>query len=226
MNNKQIHIHCGGCGGHYSYMLGVFSILQEKYDLSNVVFSGSSAGCIPVLLCTLNLNINKLFTEINIPFLTELQSYKLKSFYNFLPTLKKYLVKQLDNNPKHYINANNKLYCHLTHIPSLNNHIISTYYNNDDLINCVLTSGHIPVYSNCIFQKFRNNYYIDGAIYNNIVLDDDYHLIDIQTNKWRNINTSSLFISSCKDYSFELFNLGKIDALNNLDEFNNILIKK
>jgi hypothetical protein len=38
-NKKQVIF--GGCGGLYNYFLGIASVLQEKYDLSNIIFGGS-----------------------------------------------------------------------------------------------------------------------------------------------------------------------------------------
>lgn len=38
--------------------------------------------------------------------------------------------------------------CNLTHVPSFTNHIYSTFDNNEDLVVCVIASGHIPIYNN------------------------------------------------------------------------------
>ena len=35
---KKIYIHFGGCGGSYSYLLGLATYLQQNYDLSDVIF--------------------------------------------------------------------------------------------------------------------------------------------------------------------------------------------
>lgn len=56
----------GGCGGMYNYFLGVASVLQEEYDLENVVFSGVSAGCFPAAILALGLDVKEFFYKDNI----------------------------------------------------------------------------------------------------------------------------------------------------------------
>lgn len=226
----KTHIRFCGAGGHYSYLLGIASILQKYFILDdNVVFSGYSAGCIPALLCCLNINIDEEFLELNIPLLEEIQTNKLKSFFNFIPTLKKYLLSRLNLiSDNIFLIANNRLNCNLTHIPSFQNHIINKYTSNDDLINCMLASGHLPIYNNCIFYNYRNNYYIDGGLSKYInggktYYNPNYNLIELTKNKWRKLPGNWIFISSCIKYSTYLFELGKIDALNNIDYFKKYL---
>lgn len=222
----KTHIRFCGAGGHYSYLLGIASILQKYFILDdNVVFSGYSAGCIPALLCCLNINIDEEFLELNIPLLEEIQTNKLKSFFNFIPTLKKYLLLRLNLiSDNIFLKANNRLNCNLTHIPSFQNHVINQYTSNDDLINCMLASGHLPIYNNCIFYNYRNNYYIDGGLSKyinggNTYYNPNYNLIELTKNKWRKLPGNWIFISSCIKYSSYLFELGKLDALNNIDYF-------
>lgn len=223
----KTHIRFCGAGGHYSYLLGIATILQKYFILdNNIIFSGYSAGCIPALLCCLNINIDEEFLELNIPLLEEIQTNKLKSFFNFIPTLKKYLLSRLNLISENaYLLANTRLNCNLTHIPSFQNHIINEYTSNEDLINCMLASGHLPIYNNCIFYNYRNNYYIDGGFTYYInggktYYNPNYNLIELKINKWRKLPGNWLFISSCSKYSEYLFELGKLDGLNNIDYFN------
>jgi len=226
----KTHIRFCGAGGHYSYLLGIASILQKYFILDdNVIFSGYSAGCVPALLCCLNIDISNEFLELNIPLLEELQTNKLKSFFNFIPTLKKYLLSRLNIISEDiYLNANNKLNCNLTHIPTFQNHIIDNYQNNEDLVDCILASGHLPIYNNCIFYNYRNNYYVDGGLTQYIngeksFFNPNYNLIELKRNKWRDLPGNWIFISSCSKYSEYLYELGKLDGLNNIQYFNKYL---
>ena len=220
---KPIHIRFGGAGGNYSYLLGVASILQKKFDLDDIKFSGASAGCTAAMLCALNIDIDNEFENMNIPMLQEIQTFKTKAFFNFLPTLKKHLLARLNQIPQIYKTANNKLFCNLTHVPSVENHLINKYNNNEDLVNCLMASGHIPLYNNCLFHTFRNKYYIDGCLTNNEYFDDKFTHIDLTHYRWRIIDNNTLFISSCDKFSNYLFELGKKDMINNISEFTNLL---
>lgn len=57
----------GGCGGMYNYFLGVASVLQEEFDLRDVIFSGVSAGCFPALVLALGMDVKEFFFKENIP---------------------------------------------------------------------------------------------------------------------------------------------------------------
>lgn len=222
----MIHIKFNGAGGHYSYLLGIASILQEYFDLTDVIFSGYSAGCVPALLCCLDLDISNEFQKINVPLLKELDNYKTKAFFNFIPSLKKYLLLRFNEiSNELYKRANNKMYCNLTHFPNIETHIIRNYINNEDLIDSLMASGHVPIYNNCLFYKFRNNYYIDGGLSKlTHYLNPDYHQITISTDMYRNnFLFSKYFISSDLSYSVDLYNYGRQDILNNLDYYKQFL---
>lgn len=224
----MIHIKFNGAGGHYSYLVGIASILQKYFDLSDVIFSGYSAGCVPAVMCCLNLNIEKEFKKINIKTLDEINNMKTKAFFNFIPVLKKNLLLRFNEISLNlYLNANNKMYCNLTQIPSMKTHIYNEYYSNEDLINCLMASGHIPIYNNSLFYKFRNQYYIDGGLNRDHYNDLDYIQIIISTNMYRNnLLSTQYFISSDVNYSIYLYNLGRLDILNNLDYYKQYLKTK
>jgi hypothetical protein len=56
----------GGCGGMYNYFLGVASVLQEEYDLTDVIFSGVSAGCFPAAILALGMDAKEFFYKDNL----------------------------------------------------------------------------------------------------------------------------------------------------------------
>ena len=92
----------------------------------------------------------------------------------------------------------------------------------------MLASAHIPIYAKSLFKYHRDNYCIDGALTNSCpVLHDSIAYIHITKNMWRNIdeNYTWYHISSCKSRSDELFNLGRLDAKNNLYAFDRLVRK-
>lgn len=227
-NKKKLHIHFGGCGGSYSYLLGIASYLQKNYDLSNVVFSGISAGNLMGLLCILNIDIDKVFYNINIPFLLKLQNYKLKAFYNFIPEFKKILLKILNKDKNNYKKVSGRLYINITHFPSFKNEIISEFYSNEDLVDCILASCHIPFYNNTLFYKFRNYYYLDGYIssddsFKSCFLGLNYMTIKFNIYMFRQLDNYFLLISTCEILSDKLYKQGYFDIQNNIGKYHNYL---
>lgn len=225
-----MHIKVNGAGGLYSYLLGICSIIQKYYDLSNVIFSGYSAGCIPAILLCLNLNINDEMEFINKPLLLTLKKNKTKAYFNFIPELYNVLLTRFDSISYYiYKLANNKMFCNLTHIPSFKNHIYSQYKNNEDLVHCLLASGHIPIYNNTFFYTYNNKYYVDGGLSKALNTDTLYitnNTLELKTNMFREHDNSFIFIKTCEDYSNKLYLLGQEDALKNLKLFDKYLLRK
>lgn len=227
-----MHIRFNGAGGHYSYLLGIAKVLQDIYNLDSVIYSGYSAGCVPALLLCLELNIQNEIYNINIPLINALYKLKTGAYFNFLPKLEELLISrfnQLSNNL--YLKANNRMYCNLTHLPSLKNHIYNNYKNNKDLVSCIIASGHVPIYNNKLLYTYDNKYYIDGGLAKKINKNclfniSSMRLLEISTDMFRKHDTYFLFISSDIDYSNKLYYLGIKDALENLNYFDNYLTKK
>lgn len=227
-----MHIRFNGAGGHYSYLLGIAKVLQDIYDLDNVIYSGYSAGCVPALLLCLELNIQNEIYNINMPLINSLQKYKTGAYFNFLPNLENILISRFNNiSNELYLKANNRMYCNLTHLFSLKNHIYYNYKNNEDLISCVIASGHVPIYNNKLLYTYNNKYYIDGGVGKKIDNNCLFHfqekpILEISTDMFRKHETYFLFISSDIEYSNNLYYLGIRDALENLNYFNTFLEKK
>jgi len=228
---KNIYINFGGACGHYSYLLGIAKILQDNFNLNeeNIKFSGISSGCFPALCLCLNIDIDDMYNNVNIKTLNTIQQYNSKAFFNFSPTLKDNTLFYINNiGLDLYKNANNKLLCTLTHVPTFKSNYYYDYNSNEDLIDCIMASGHFPIYSSKLFYTFRNKYYIDGVISkytsNNNIRTINGINIDISCDMFRKIDTSHLFISSCTNYSNSLYNLGKKDALDNIEYFANIIV--
>jgi hypothetical protein len=223
-NAQKVHIHFGGCGGSYSYLLGLAYYLQSNYDLSNVIFSGISAGNIMCLLCILNKDIEEMHRLINIPLLLKLQNYKLKAFCNFIPEIKLILLEILNEDKNNYKLVNGRLFVNLTHIPSFRNEIISEFYSNEDLVDCVLASSHIPFYNTSLFYTFRNKYYIDGYIssdssFVNCYLGKNYITLKFNITTFRELENHFLLISTCDNLSCKLFKYGYTDIEENIIKY-------
>lgn len=210
-------IQINGCGGHYSYLLGLISVLQKKYNFDDVIFSSYSCGCIPALLCCLNMDIDIEFTLLNIPLLQELSKKYTKAFFNFIPYLKKHLLKRLNNKSSDiYKKANDRLFIHLTHFPSLKTYIVSRYNSNEDLVDACMASGNISLYNDSLLYKFRNMNFIDGGLNKDRYIHPSQKYIEIRSDKYRIIPFSFLYITTCIECSKKLFCQGKHDMNNNI----------
>ena len=96
MKKKNI-IFCG-CGGLYNYSLGVAYVIQilikkntkNSSNISNISntdlnfqFTGISGGVFPALLLSLDMDINSLFYTFNKELLEDVESFYLKSLFNW-----------------------------------------------------------------------------------------------------------------------------------------------
>ena len=70
-------------GSMFAYYLGIAEVLQ-KYDLSDVVFSGTSGGCFPCILLNCERDIRDFFNQI-------LEYIKTNSFKNWDNLIKDFL---------------------------------------------------------------------------------------------------------------------------------------
>ena len=229
MNNNEkvkptIQLVFGGCGGMYNYNLGVASIIQKHFTLgSNVIISGASAGCFPAILSTLNMDIDDLFELWDIPFLREINSFKFGALCKWNKVVRKWIEPQLDEDS--YQRANSRFYCSLTSVPSFTNHIVSNWKNNQDLVDGILASCFLPIFDiGKLTANFRGRRYIDGSFTNSypLPLGDKTPSFIIKRNMWRENNLSWLWCWSDEAWARKLFNWGKEDALNHIEEISSI----
>ena len=73
--------------------------------------------------------------------------------------------------PDCYQKCSGKLFISLTKISNGENFIASEFESNAELIDCIVCSCFIPFFCGIIPPKFRNEYYVDGGLSNNLPLD-------------------------------------------------------
>lgn len=224
---EPIQITFGGCGGLYSYFLGIASFLQQRFHLNAAIFSGASAGCFPALLLSLEMDIEHAFlSSYHQDLLREARGHPLGSFFRFIPLVRKHTLRILDKGAYHV--ATNRFFCSLTEVPWMNNRLQGEYRSNEELVDCMVASGFISIYGNTWTHAFRNRNYIDGSVSNNIPLPlgrDAKHLV-FQVWKWRWINPAWFHISTCSDWTAQLFRWGKQDAMAHYHDLCQVLIPK
>jgi len=77
-----------------------------------------------------------------------------------------------------YVKASGKVFISLTRISDGKNVLVSEFSSNEELIDAVVCSSFIPVFSGYIPPKFRNEYFVDGGLSDN--LPKEGHTITVQ----------------------------------------------
>ncbi|KDO29304.1 hypothetical protein SPRG_05841 [Saprolegnia parasitica CBS 223.65] len=218
-----VQIGFGGCGGFYNYHLGIASVLQEHFDLRNCVFSGASAGCFPALVLSLGLDVKSFFYGPN---LTLVQDANEKTFYglrDWIPLTKEHVLKTLA--PDAYSRVDNKFFVSITHVPSLKNELVTSFTSNEDMVECILASGHVPIYTNEVLKPYRGQKYVDGCVSNNwpVPHGDDHPSHVFQIYHWRTIWPHWCLISTNTEWAQTQFQWGRDDALAHIHELEALL---
>ena len=88
----------GGCGGMYNYFLGIALVIQENFkeQLDDTLITGTSGGCFPALLLSVNIDISNTIKELNEPILNEVNKCRLGAFYNFNDISRKLSLEYLN----------------------------------------------------------------------------------------------------------------------------------
>lgn len=216
--HKQKQIIFGGCAGMYHYFLGIAAVLQEKFDLSDVVFGCVSGGSFPALTLILDLPVRKMHETWNKEILKDLNESMLKAFSRLngivFEKSKKYLPADA------HLRAKDRLFVSLTEFPSLKNHIVHNWQTLDALLDCIQASCFIPIFDTRFWTIFDQTRYVDGGLSNNKPIPyPDSPYFYITTNIWREIPLHWYWCYTSASWSDQLFNWGIEDATKHLDAF-------
>ncbi|OWZ15350.1 Patatin like protein [Phytophthora megakarya] len=211
----------GGCGGMYNYFLGVASVLQEEYDLRDVIYSGVSAGCFPALVLALGLDVKEFFFKENIPLIEEAAECSYAGLGKWIPMVKNNMLKVLPADA--YQQVDKKLYFSITEVPALRNHLLTTWTSNEDMVDGMLCSAHVPIYTTSLAAPYRGKSYVDGGLTNNnpVTQPEAPHKV-FQIWKWRWFGPSWILITTNADWAVEMFRMGREDMTKNLHEIDEV----
>ncbi|TYZ64940.1 hypothetical protein PybrP1_000613 [[Pythium] brassicae (nom. inval.)] len=205
----------GGCGGMYNYFLGVASVLQEEYDLEDVIFSGVSAGCFPAMVLALGMDVKEFFFKENLPLIERAAACSFAGLGKWIPLVRANTLAMLPSDA--FARVDKKLYFSVTEVPSLTNHVLTTWTSNEDMVDGMLCSSHVPLYTPTLTASYRGKRFVDGGLSNNspIVHPDRPHKM-LQMWKWRWISPTWVLVTTNADWALELFRMGREDAHKNL----------
>ena len=210
-----------------SYYFGVAKYLQENYNLENIIFGGVSGGSIVSFFLSIEKDMEVIFKDASKDLCYNLSKSLTGALFNMIELLKKYLegyIKKEGDEELYKILNEKDLFISISSLYPTKN-LVSKWHNNNDLIDCILTSCSLPLLGQTFFKNYRENYCLDGAFYNNKpVLYKELPYLIITPYKWRLIPPSWFTFSCDKEYGY-LFELGYKDAKDNKSEFDNYLEK-
>ena len=175
-------------------------------------------GAFIAVMAACNIDFNNKVIQLTI----QLANKYRTNFYNNITFMGKYIKKICEEclpENAHQI-VSGRCYIGITKITlfGLKKIIISNFTSKQDLINAIIASMYIPLWTNNKLLKYRNNLCIDGCLtgychklYNNtitVTFDKSGDIYPLTT-----YNTSMLYPSSDQDI-YKLIELGKKDYIN------------
>jgi len=204
-------------GSMFAYYLGIAEVLQD-YDLTDVIFSGTSGGVFPCILLNSKNCIREFFDQI--------LEYVKDSSGSWEHIIRDFLNKYLSQQD---VEANqNKFMCKLT---KLNNFllpekvVVSDWKDKEDFVECIVSACYVPIMcGNKFYIEYRDQKIIDGffsGTSNTPVTKNKFILF--HPNKWRYINPSWMLPSKDTIWLKSLYQLGYNDALENIKDIKKVL---
>lgn len=170
----QVNLSFSGCGFLGIYHVGVASCFHEYApQLSMHKISGSSAGALVAVahICG-NLQLAYATTDI-LRVAIDARSRTLGPFhpsFDISATVREALERGLPEDV--HIKASGKLHVSLTRVYDGENVIISEFASKEDVIQVLLCSCFIPIWSGLTMPKYKGISYIDGGFSNNLLTLD------------------------------------------------------
>jgi hypothetical protein len=205
-------------GSMFAYYLGIAEILQ-KYDLSNVVFSGTSGGCFPCILLNAKRDIRDFFDQI----IEHIKENDDKNWDSLVTSILRHCIDEED------VESNqDKFYCKFSRLNGgvlPEKVVVSNWTSKEDFVECIASACFIPMVSdNKMYKVYRNEKVMDGffsGTSSKPVTDNPYVLFS--PNKWRFSNPTWMFPTKDTEWLKAMYELGYNDALTNIKDIEAVL---
>jgi len=174
LDSLTMNVSFAGCGFLGLYHVGVVSCLK-KYapQLNNCKLSGCSAGAMAAVCGLLEMELGPLTSEI-LALSTEARKLTLGPFspsFNVVKLCEDGLHKNLPDNI-HEV-ANGRLHISVTKVYDGSNLLVTEFSSKQEVIDVVIASTFIPIFSGWLPPRYRGIRVIDGGYSDNLpVLDD------------------------------------------------------
>ncbi|XP_063233395.1 patanin-like phospholipase domain-containing protein atgl-1 isoform X2 [Bacillus rossius redtenbacheri] len=172
---KKMNLSFAGCGFLGIYHIGVAGCFK-KYapHLISETISGASAGAITACCLLCDLPLGEL-TTITLKVVKQVREKLLGPFspsFNVHKILQQGLEKGLPEDA--HLRVSGKLHISMTRVYDSKNVVVSEFSSREELIQALLASAFIPVFSGFLPPKFRGVRYMDGGFSDNLpVLDEN-----------------------------------------------------
>lgn len=210
--NKLITVTPGGLYGYY--MLGIVRYIRYNYDLSNYIFTGSSAGSWCCLIFSLRdkSKLNMLFLEwmqgVD-KILTQL------SLHEFMFYMKKRIMELTTDADYDF----DRIFIGVLKYENyeLKTTIYCNFHNLEDALNCCIASSNIPFLTGEFNHTYQGNVSFDGVFSKYPYINVMEPTMIIHPNIW---NTPNI-----KRFGMSMINKNKVNIWNLcLDGYNDALI--
>jgi len=219
-DKKLITFSPGGYRGFY--MFGIGKYIKKKYNLSNYVFSGASAGAWVSLLMCFKGSLDNIETDIMNPPTNPRYMLSMEKQIKY-KILSKYQEEDFDLR---------RLFIGVTTLSSCKPHVTvySNFQNLEDALDCCIASSHIPFVTGGMNNIYRNSYTFDGGFSKYPFLNKINSTLDVTPYFWDDVNKinstkSYMNMFSPGKYSFsEIMNNGYNDSFLNKNYLDNIFL--
>jgi len=174
-----------GCAFLYPYYIGVIEHLLENYEMENVTFVVVSSSCYPVVSLIANGLRPEKWMHKDFPGCIRYWNRRFMGFFWDSPQFLRDLWASSLNQDAYKNASKGNLVIALTRAkltpPFIQQKLVSNFESNEDLIDCLLASGHIPGMFGFFQTRFQGLAHIDGAFAgSHPVVDSNTVVVDAQ----------------------------------------------
>ena len=185
-NKKLITISPGGIQGFY--MLGVVKFLCNEYNINkndSYIYSGASAGSwLSVVLC-LKGDVNKFIEDM-----LNLNFSKADSILQWELIIRDYILNYYRitdfDFSKSFISVTRLSIFDDIRVFKLKNDIYSDFTSLLDVLECCITSSHIPFVTGGLFNTYKNKFGYDGGFLSDPYIKNVTKILQIKPNMFDN----------------------------------------
>ena len=219
----------GGAAGLYPYQFGVAAVLQERFDLDNVVWIGHSAGCVSALYCAFGWDCLDAISTLALPVAARLQQAPFGWVFEHNAALRDVLVPRLPVDAPERLRG--KLYAAVTEVPGFRLRLIGDWRCLDDLVGGLSASAYLPIADlQGLVYTHRDRWCLDGSIagYGQTHRPAGSHVpaLALPVDRWRTWAITDYNVVTEPAEIWRRFELGRRDARAHLDELAAVLPPK